>query len=115
MKTTVYIRKATKDFVCSRCRLPIKKGTEYRDEETVEHDGETTIIKHVRSHLTEANAHLKYPDVVSVNGEKERVYGIVMHPHPVFLTMDLDKKYHFRQKVTDWQGNEHDARMELLQ
>ena len=103
-----YIRRATKDFTCSCCKRTIKKGTEYRDEETViNHDDSSVTIKHKRKHLNEQPFKLNYPEIcIDNDGSKINVLGIVFTPMPKFLVREWPEgKYYFRQYVLDMYGN----------
>lgn len=51
MRTSKYLRKATRQFICAKCGKPIYSGTEYIDLESVDHSiADTVIVKHVRMH-----------------------------------------------------------------
>jgi len=113
MRTSKYLRKATKQFICSKCGKPICTGTEYIDLESVDHSiVDTIIVKHIRMHkdCDKPKVYITkdcLPIAVGYLGNKERLVGKVFFVDRWYLlTQDWQTdKYYKRGNVHDYNGN----------
>lgn len=113
MKTSKYLRKASRNFLCECCNKQIDKGEEYIDFETVDyHSNNSVTVLHRRLHKHCDKAKAKYseedlPLPVAYDGVKERLVGKVVIDDDCFLLVqDWDEpfKYHKRKSVYDSNG-----------
>lgn len=113
MRTSKYLRKATRYFVCACCSGQINKGEEYIDLESVDHNADNTIIiKHIRTHKDCDSPKLRItkdqlPMTVGYAGNKERLVGKVFFKDRWYLlTQDwLTERYYKRDIVYNYKGN----------
>ena len=113
MKTSKYLRKASRNFLCECCSRPINKGEEYIDFEAVDfHSNNSVTITHRRIHKHCDNAKIKYskedlPKPVVSGHVKEWLVGkIVFEGKWYLLTREwVTTKYHKRSVVYNCDGN----------
>lgn len=114
MRTSKYLRKATRKFTCACCDGLISKGEEYVDFETVDYsDDDTIIIKHKRLHKNcdRPKVHItkdQLPMPVGYLGTKEWLVGkLFFEDRWYLLTEDwCNSKYYKRKVMHDCKGND---------
>ena len=113
MRTSKYLRKATRAFICECCSQPISKGEEYIDFETVDYYSDNFVtFKHRRIHkqCDKAKARItkdQLPMAVQTCNVKYHLIGKLIFKNKWYLLVkdwNLDMYYKYRV-VYDHNGN----------